>query len=102
MKENPLGRFPTEPDQDAVHVAYITATCSLTVYPGQALEIVDYDGSTANVHVSVDNEDGIVDPFLPMERILPGTMVRFLISPRAVTGMTHQWQHPKLKKRVLA
>ena len=64
-----------------------------TLLPGDRVII---NGFLQAEKTDEDDEDfiGIVDPFLPYQRIYPGTKFYLCLKPNSVTGMRHHWKHP--------
>lgn len=88
-----LGKTPKTANRDAVHVAIfpIQADCKLS--PGDHVDIENGIALVAAKNKGV----GIVDPFLTSD-LVKGECFYLCLYPETVTGMTHNWNHPKFDK----
>lgn len=94
-----LGRLTGRFSRDAVHMAVIPVTAGERLHPGAPVSITDGDGK-AVLSPSADAV-GVVDPFLP-EFVEQGQRFWLLLKPGSITGLRHDWYHPKFPNRTAA
>lgn len=86
--------------RDAVHVAVIAASAGVVLKRGQAVDIiVGENGEVTAVAVTKKSSSiGIVNPFHDKAKLKVGEQFWLMLYPETITGMTHHWEHPALKK----
>ncbi len=88
-----------EPHRDAIHIAIMPVILGEDhIRPGQSVKLA-YGTSNQVLPENYRNEEaiGVIDPFLDswaMPR--KGDMVWLFLKPGSITGMRHQWTHPKI------
>ena len=93
MEQPKLGQLCDETSRrDAIHVAIIPVVAGEFLMVGQRIGIGRGDGK-AYPAASLDNDLGIVDPFLKAN-VKRGETFYLCLYPQTVTSLRHNWTHP--------
>jgi hypothetical protein len=86
-------------DRDAIHIAILPVIAGEDLSPGAHITLAF---GTRNIAIRARDEYeimpslGIVDPFLQHWRIEKGQQFWMFLHPNTITGLRHQWQHPRI------
>lgn len=96
-----LGRVLSESEgvRDAIHIAIIPVIIGNRMTPGSR---VAYNAEANRVFTDTHNTIGVIDPFLPMASLAPGTRVYLFLDPYTITSLSHHWTHPAFPVEVSA
>lgn len=84
--------------RDAIHIAVEPVVAHQRLLPGDHIKIINGKAIRA---MPETGSMGIVDPFLPMSKIIePGERFWFLMYPRQVRSLRHVWSHPDFPDEV--
>lgn len=85
MSKLSIGQRPDETGvKDAVHVAVISVVAGVDMEPGTRCGVLN--GVANTIHEAT----GIIDPFVE-GMVNMGEIVLFLIDPKRVSGLRHEW-----------
>lgn len=97
MSEIKLGKIlKKKGKKDAIHIAVVPLVAGEDLYVGRKIKLKFNTNDIAmDATYDEDNAFGIVDPFLDEYCVKKGEKFYGLLFPGTVTGMRHEWQHPK-------
>ena len=82
--------------KDAIHIAVVPLIAGERLYKGHKIKLkFNTDNVALDASYDEENAFGIVDPFLDEYSVEAGQEFYGLVFPGTVTGMRHEWQHPK-------
>lgn len=98
MSEVKLGKKikKSKGQKDAIHIAVVPLIAGERLYKGHKIKLkFNTDNVALDASYDEENAFGIVDPFLDEYSVEAGQEFYGLVFPGTVTGMRHEWQHPK-------
>jgi len=82
--------------RDAIHVAIVPLKAGCDLWRAGKIKL-KYGSTDIALPADYDVKEaiGIVDPFLDQYEVKEGQWFWGILTPGTVTGMRHQWEHPK-------